>query len=92
MLIEVMVKESIAEILEVPQDYVTPSEDLVLVRIYHTYDITNPTYIMIGCDEYEKYYLVVEDNDTSEDYLPAEGKTLQELFDELLKEITQQND
>lgn len=84
MTIESLRQENIEKILANPQDYVDSSEDIVLLRIRQSDDIDNPTYIMLGVDEYEKYYLVVEDNDVSEDYLPKDGETLLELFDKLL--------
>ena len=86
-MIQVICKDNIEEVLSSPQDYVDSSEDLVLLRIFHSSDIVNPTYIMIGCDEYGKYYLVVEDNDVSEDYPLSDGETLSELFVKLLNEI-----
>ena len=85
-MIQVVCKESIEEVLMHPQYYVDASEDLTLLRVYHPDDITNPTYIMIGCDESEQYYLVVEDNETSEDYIPEDGESLTELFAKLLNE------
>lgn len=85
-MIQVICKDNIEDVLAFPQHYVDSSEDLVLLRIYHPNDIDNPTYIMIGCDEYEKYYLVVEDNETFEDYIPEDGESLIELFTKLLNE------
>ena len=76
-MIQVICKDDVEDVLAFPQNYVDDSQDLALLRIYHPSDITNPTYIMIGCDEYEKYYLVVEDNETSADYLPEDGETCQ---------------
>ena len=85
-MIQVVCKENIEEILMFPQYYVDSSEDLALLRIYDKDDVNNPTYIMIGCDEHNKYYLVVEDNETSEDYIPEDGETLSELFEKLLND------
>ena len=85
-MIQVICKHNIEDVLAFPQNYIDSSEDLVLLKIYHPSDISNPTYIMIGCDEYEKYYLVVEDNETSSDYYPEDGETLSELFEKLLDE------
>lgn len=86
-MIQVICKHNIEDVLISPQDYVDSSEDLVLLKIYNPSDIANPTYLMIGCDEYEKYYLVVEDNETFEDYIPEDGEGLTELFTKLLNEI-----
>ena len=91
MMIEVVHSENIEEILTNPHDYVNSSEDVVLLKIHHSNDIGNPTYIMIGVDEYEKYYLVVEDSEVSEDYIPKDGMTLLELFDELLLDEIKNN-
>jgi hypothetical protein len=85
-MIQVVSNNNIEDILTFPQYYVDSSQDLALLRIYHSNDINNPTYIMIGCDEYDKYYLVVEDNETSEDYIPEDGQSLTELFEKLLDE------
>ena len=85
-MIQVVCKENIEEVLMFPQYYVDSSEDLVLLKIYDKDDIDNPTYIMVGCDEDEKYYLVVEDNETSADYYPEDGETLSELFEKLLND------
>lgn len=90
-MIEVVHSENIEDILINPQDYVDSSEDVVLLKIHHSDDISNPTYIMLGVDEYDKYYLVVEDNDVSEDYIPKDGATLSELFDEILLDEIKNN-
>ena len=90
MMIEIVHKGNIEEILAHPGDYVDNSEDVVLLKIHDSKDINNPTYIMLGVDEYEKYYLVVEDNDVSEDYFVADGSTLYELFTELLDGVMKQ--
>lgn len=91
MMIETLCKENIEEVLKNPRDYVDSSEDIVLLKIHHSDDISNPTYIMLGVDEYDKYYLVVEDNDVSEDYVPKDEATLLELFDEILLDEIKNN-
>lgn len=85
-MIQVICKDNVEDVLTFPQYYVGSDQDLVLLKIYHPNDIDNPTYIMIGCNEDEKYYLVVEDNETSADYYPEDGDTLSELFEKLLNE------
>jgi hypothetical protein len=89
-MIEILHSENIEEILANPQNYVDDSEDIALLRVYHE-DTNNPIYIMIGVDESEKYYLVVEDNDTSEDHYLGDNETLSDLFTKLLDEITNNN-
>ena len=77
------------EILTNPYEYVDNSQDIVLAEIYEDEEIDNPIYIMIGSDEWEDYYLVVEDNDTSEDIYPEDDETLLDLYIRLLEEIAQ---
>ena len=87
-MLQVIAKENIDEILNNPQDYVDDEEDKALVKIIED-DASNPTFILIGQDENDKcYYLVVEDNDVSEDYYLEANKTLLDLFKELLHRIT----
>ena len=56
MMIEFVHSENIEDVLTNPCDYVNSSEDIVLLKIHHSHDIGNPTYIMIGVDEYDKYF------------------------------------
>ena len=89
MLMKVLDIDLLEEILTNPYEYVNNSQDIVLAEIYEDEEIDNPIYIMIGSDEYEDYYLVVEDNDTSEDIYPEDEETLLELYIRLLEEIAQ---
>ena len=87
MLVEILCKENIEEVLMDPEHYVDDTQDVVLLRIIDEDDVSNSTYIMIGQDEQdERYYLVVEDNDVSEDYYPEDSETLSELYEKLLYE------
>ena len=85
-MIEIICKENIEEILTNPSEYVDFDYDKCLIR-YYGKDVANPTYILIGQDENDKFYLTVEDNDVSEDYYIEDGQTLKELYDKLLDEI-----
>jgi uncharacterized membrane protein len=89
-MIQVVCNENIEEVLRNPEQYVDFREDKVLIR-YYGEDTSNPTYIMIGQDEYDKFYLVIEDNDTSEDVYTSENESLEDLFNKLLQEIIQED-
>lgn len=89
-MLKVECPENIEEVLRNPEQYVDFREDKVLVR-YYGKDTSNPTYIMIGQDEYDKFYLVIEDNDTSEDVYTSENESLEDLFNKLLQEIMQED-
>lgn len=89
-MIQVICNENVVEVLRNPEQYVDFREDKVLIRHYGE-DTSNPTYIMIGQDEYDKFYLVIEDNDTSEDIYTSENESLEDLFNKLLQEIIQED-
>lgn len=89
-MIQVICNENIEEVLRNPEQYVDFREDKVLIR-YYGQDTSNPTYIMIGQDEYDKFYLVIEDNDTSEDVYTSENESLEDLFSKLLQKIMQED-
>ena len=89
-MIEIICKENIEEILTNPSEYVDFDYDKALIK-YYGKDVTNPTYILIGQDENDKFYLTVEDNDVSEDYYVEYGHTLKELFCELLEEVQKED-
>ena len=85
--IEILCKENVEEVLMYPQYYVDDTQDIALLRIIYDCDVSNPTYILVGQDEQdERYYLVVEDNETSEDYYLEDSETLLELYERLLDE------
>lgn len=87
MMIEVLCKENIEEVLMYPQHYIDDTQDVALLRIINKDGVCNPTYIMVGQDEQdERYYLVVEDNDSSEDYYPEDSESLLGLYEKLLDE------
>lgn len=90
-MLEVLKEEIIVEVLTHPEEYVTDSVDIVLVRIDDTTDIDNPIYIMVGKDDDGKYYLVAEDSDISIDYYPEDEETLLELYIKILEIIAETN-
>ena len=88
MTIEVLNENSIEEIMACPQQYIDTTQDVVLLRVIYSGEANNPTYLMIGQDENTaEYYLVLEDNDTTEDFYPTENQTLVQLYEELLTKI-----
>lgn len=76
-------KEDIDEILKNPKDFVDETFDKPLAIIHDD----NPVWILIGQNEDDgRYYLVVEDDEVSEDYYPENNETLAQLFDRIIKE------
>ena len=81
--IERVAKENIDDILLKPEVFVNESFDKPLVKILGD----NPTWILIGQNEDDgRYYLVVEDDETSQDYYPENNQKLAQLFINILKE------
>lgn len=87
MMIEVLCEELVEEVLIHPQEYIDDSRDVILLKIHNERYIDNPLLIMVGQDEQGKYYLVMEDNDMSEDFYPNDEETLLDLYVKMLKEI-----
>lgn len=84
-MVKVMCKENIEDVLAHPEEYVDETFDKPLIAVFSSTTIDNPTYLMVGQDENnKKFYLVVEDADTSEDYYPSDNESLSSLFDNLL--------
>ena len=81
----VVTTEDIMEILDNPSKFVNTTYDKVLVKIHDDEDDYR-WMIMIGQNERSgEYYLVVEDDEMSEDYYPSDyGVTLEELFNKIL--------
>lgn len=78
------------DILAVPENYADPNFDVPLVRVITKGLEDNPTLIMLGVDVQRKkkrYYLVVEDNDMSEDhYLDNDdNRDLPTMYKELVQ-------
>ena len=78
-MIKVLCKDNIEEVLNNPNDYVDETFDLPLVEI-------DKVLIMVGKNEEDgRYYLVVEDDETSQDYYLNENESLIEKYEWLLK-------
>ena len=77
--IRVLCKDNVDEVLENPSEYVDETFDLPLVEI-------NKILIMVGKNEEDgRYYLVVEDDETSQDYYLNENESLIEKYEWLLE-------
>ena len=80
------------EILANAKYYANEDFDLPLVKVITTGLEANPTLIMLGVDKQKKntrYYLVVEDNDMSEDRYckTPDGSDLAEMYDVAVQNI-----
>jgi hypothetical protein len=81
--IQIMTQANLDEILQNPKDFVDETFDKPLVKILSD----NPVWILIGRNENDgRYYLVVEDDEVSEDYYPENNETLEQLFDRIIEE------
>lgn len=87
-MIEVLTHYNIEEILEDPMHYVDETEDIALIRV-------NRTMIMLGMNDDERLYFVVEDDEMSEDrYVDSEypGMTALEAYDSIIKELIKEEE
>lgn len=78
------------DILTVPENYADPNFDVPLVRVITKGLEDNPTLIMLGVDvtgKKKRYYLVVEDNDMSEDHYQKDDEDLVTMYKELVQWI-----
>ena len=78
------------DILAVPENYADPNFDVPLVRVTTKGLEDNPTLIMFGVDvqgKKKRYYLVVEDNDMSEDHYQKDDESLVTMYKELVQWI-----
>lgn len=82
-----MIIDEIVEKLAYPEKYVTADCDVPLMKITTEDEPDNPISILLGYDEErDKYYLVAEDNEISEDYY-GDSENLGDLFCEMLKDF-----
>lgn len=76
-----LIRPEMEKILKKPQAYIDDDQDVVLVKITPATNPKNPTLMMIGKDVFDgRFYIVVEDNDTSEDIYPEGKETLYSKF------------
>ena len=81
------------KILKKPQAYVNDDQDLALVKITSVTNPNNPTLMMVGKDVFDgRFYIVVEDNDTSEDIYLEGKETLYLKFMELYNDFAMKDE
>lgn len=81
------------KILKKPQAYVNDDQDLALVKIISVTNPNNPTLMMVGKDVFDgRFYIVVEDNDTSEDIYLEGKETLYSKFMELYNDFAMKDE
>ena len=82
-----MYLEEIARKLTRPEEYVTADQDILIMQMVTEDESDNPVTILLGYDNtVGVYYLVVEDNDTSEDYY-CYNKSLGDIFCDIIKDF-----
>lgn len=87
--VRILAKENVQEILNNPIDFVDETFDKALVEIY---DDNYKWMILLGKNEDDgRYYLVVEDDEMSEDYYPEANESLEDLYDKLLERNDEEN-
>lgn len=89
-MIEIVCNENIEEVLNNPSEYISYIYDKALVK-YYKEDSSNPTWILLGIDEDDRYYFTIEDNDVSDDYYLSSNESLLSLFIRLLEKIIKED-
>ena len=86
------------KIVKKPRNWIDEFSDEAMIKIVPVATPNNPILIMVGKDVFtDGYYVVVEDNDVSDDIYPENGESLYDCFmrvynkhvqvDELLTEL-----
>ena len=89
----IQIRPEMEKILKKPQAYVNDDQDLVLVKIIPVTNPNNPTIMMVGKDVFDgRFYIVVEDNDTSEDIYLEGKETLYSKFMELYNDFAMKDE
>lgn len=69
------------KIIKNPKTWVDDIQDTVLMKIVSVTEPNNPLLLMIGQDVFTGgYYIVVEDNDVSEDVYPSQRESVYDTF------------
>ena len=88
-----LIRPEMEKILKKPQTYVNDDQDIVLVKITPVTNPKNPTMMMVGKDVFDgRFYIVVEDNDTSEDIYLEGKETLYSKFMELYNDFAMKDE
>ena len=88
-----IVNENWEKILKKPNAYVGDDQDIVLVKITPASSKNNSTLLMVGKDVMDgRYYIVVEDNETSEDIYLEGKETLYSKFMSIYKDLSRKDE
>ncbi len=88
-----IVNENWEKILKKPNMYVDDDQDIVLAKIIPASSPNNATLLMVGKDVLDgRYYVVIEDNDTSEDVYLEGKETLYNKFMEIYKDLSRKDE
>lgn len=88
-----LIRPEMEKILKKPQAYVNDDQDLAIVKITSVTNPNNPTLMMVGKDVFDgRFYIVVEDNDTSEDIYLEGKETLYSKFMELYNDFAMKDE
>ena len=81
------------KILKKPHSYVGDEQDIVLVKITPVSSKNNSTLLMVGKDVMDgRYYIVIEDNETSEDIYLEGKETLYSKFMDIYKDLARKDE
>lgn len=87
-----IVNENWEKILKKPNMYVDDDQDIVLIKIVPASSPNNATLLMVGKDVLDgRYYVVIEDNETSEDVYLEGKETLYNKFMEIYKDLSRKD-
>jgi hypothetical protein len=88
-----IVNENWEKILKKPNMYVDDDQDIVLVKIVPVSSPNNATLLIVGKDVLDgRYYVVIEDNETSEDVYLEGKETLYNKFMEIYKDLSRKDE
>ena len=88
-----IVNENWEKILKKPNVHVGDDQDIVLVKITPASSKNNSTLLMVGRDVMDgRYYIVVEDNETSEDIYLEGKETLYSKFMSIYKDLSRKDE
>ena len=88
-----LIRPEMEKILKKPQMFVNDTQDVVLVKITSVTNPKNPTLLMVGKDDFDgRFYIVIEDNDTSEDIYPEGKETLYSKFMSIYNDLVMKDE
>ena len=88
-----LLKTDWEKILKKPQKNINENQDMVIAKIIPATHPNNPTLLMVGKDEFDgRFYVVVEDNDSSEDIYPENGESIFATFERIYKDLARKDE